>query len=302
MNAPHGVFAPTRRLHDKVISPASVDHGWRCTTRRAAGVDDVTGLTVAGVAEADIGAVDVSPRLGRAARAGLRRRCPEAFSSFVNAVLPVPGTQTIAAPMSLLPSEIVEMQPAMRRTGQPFRLLRVPSRSTTRNRAGDHGHGTWPTRVDGDGVPFSTLRTRTSTKHGSAASAAKSTRAGNPGRGRVSRTRSCCTSRASACVATTNAHASSAHRRTSSTRNGSPVGTACATCAVVVSVTATASTPVRETPTTSAPGSSSRPRQACPAVWHALHAGAPPIAPCSCDVVWAFGAPGHVVDGGNGTS
>ncbi len=80
MNAPHGVFAPTRRLRDKVISPASVDHGWRCTTRRAAGVDDVTGLTVAGVAEVDVGAVDVSPRLGRAACAGLQRRCPEVFA------------------------------------------------------------------------------------------------------------------------------------------------------------------------------------------------------------------------------
>jgi len=43
-------------------SPATVDHGWRCTTRRAAGVDDGTGLTVAGVAEVDVGAVDVSRR------------------------------------------------------------------------------------------------------------------------------------------------------------------------------------------------------------------------------------------------
>jgi hypothetical protein len=47
--------------------------------------DDVTGLTVAGVAEVDVGAVDVgvvdvSSRLGRAAFAGLRRRCPEVFA------------------------------------------------------------------------------------------------------------------------------------------------------------------------------------------------------------------------------
>ena len=55
--------------------------GLQALPRRAAGVADVTAPVVVGsVAEVDVGAVAVSPGLGLAAEAGLRRRCPEVFS------------------------------------------------------------------------------------------------------------------------------------------------------------------------------------------------------------------------------
>jgi hypothetical protein len=74
MNARHGVFAPTSRLRDKVVPrPAS-------TSDDAEPLAELQVPVAGSVGEVDVGAVDVSPRFGRAAEAGLRRRCPEVFA------------------------------------------------------------------------------------------------------------------------------------------------------------------------------------------------------------------------------